>query len=89
MYVCWIYKLILDCDRFNEVFPDHKYIFFFFLSQNAYISKTMSANIEVKFHFILQVTDELCSEDSVSILFSRTVFLTSGEVTEALRVAVM
>lgn len=49
----------------------------------------MSANIEVKFHFILQVTDELCSEDSVSILFSRTVFLTSGEVTEALRVAVM
>lgn len=49
----------------------------------------MSANIEVKFHFILQVTDELCSGDSVSILFSRTVFLTSGEVTEALRVAVM
>lgn len=29
----------------------------------------MSANIEVKFHFILQVTDELCSEDSVSDLW--------------------
>lgn len=45
MYVCWIYKLILDCDRFNEVFPDHKYIFFFFFKVKMLISQRQCLQI--------------------------------------------
>lgn len=53
MYVCWIYKLILDCDRFNEVFPDHKYIFFFFFKSKCLYLKDNVCKYrgKVSFHF--------------------------------------